>query len=511
VKQPGVIHHWVASYFPIAGAHGKARAVGCLIVETTELKRAQQALRDSEELFRLLFENSHDGINLCESRLEGDRCVRKLVYCNKRFVEMSGRTEAELMACPDLHTLTRDIGLPEQKRAFMESMRNDRPAQGIGSWNRPDGKETYHEWVAVPLQRNGNFLIMGIDRDITERKRTEDALRESENQFRSLFENSPDAVFVEDENGVVLDANPAACRLQELDREQLIGKNVLELVPEAEQEQVKQGFRKWFSGERTGRDSWTRTAIGRHVPVAIKGSRIVYRGKPAILLHVRDVTERRQAEEALRELSVQLLRSQDEERRRIARELHDATGQKLAAMAMYLSRTSESAASLDSGARDSLAESVTLLDRVVEEVRTLSYLLFPPLLDERGLASALRWYVDGFTQRSGMHVNLDVSPDLQRLPQEIETVVFRIVQEGLTNAHRHSESSTAAIRLQVDSAGVTLEVRDAGKGLPSQRAAGVGIPGMRERVNHLGGRMDIESATDGTTIRVTLPFNGDKT
>jgi len=355
---------------------------------------------------------------------------------------------------------------------------------------------------------------MEVDRDITERKRAEDGLRESEDQFRTLFENSPDPAFVEDESGVVLDANPAACRLQGVEREQLIGKNILQLVPEAEREEVARMFREWFTGKVTRYEGWTQVSNDRVVPVAIRGNRIMYKGRPAVLLHVRDITERKRAEEALRHLSVELLRSQDEERRRIARELHDATGQKLAVVAMHLGKVNESIGALDPIAQNAFAESMTLIDRCSREIRTLSYLLHPPLLDERGLTTALRWYVEGFTQRSGINVDLDVPPDLQRLPQEVETVLFRIVQEGLTNAHRHSGSSTAAIRLWHDPTNVRLEVQDAGKGFQNQQAdggpaaMGVGIMGMRERVRQLGGQMDMESGADGTTVRVTLPLNG---
>ena len=346
----------------------------------------------------------------------------------------------------------------------------------------------------------------------TERKRAEETLRESESRFRSLFEESPDAMFVEDEDGMVADANPAACRLQELDRQQLIGKNVLELVPEDEREHVKRELRKWFSGKQTGRDSLARTGTGRVVPVSIRGSRIVYRGKPAILLHIRDVTELKHTEQTLWELSVRLLQTQDEERRRIARELHDSTGQKLAALAMNLGVIGKSAETLDARARKALTESLALLDRSSRDIRTLSYLLHPPLLDERGLAAAVRWFADGFTQRSGVQVTLEVPPDLPRLPEEIEMALFRIVQEGLTNTHRHSESSTATIRLMVDQNQVQLEMQDAGKGLPKPRSdayvapLGVGITGMRERVKQLGGQMKIESGSRGTTISVTLPL-----
>jgi len=228
----------------------------------------------------------------------------------------------------------------------------------------------------------------------------------------------------------------------------------------------------------------------------------------------KEISERERTEQALRELSVRLLQTQDEERRRIARELHDSTGQKMAALAMNLSLISKSAEALDARARKALGESLALLDLSARDIRTLSYLLHPPLLDERGLGAAVRWFADGFSQRSGVQVTLEVPQDLPRFPQEIEMALFRIVQEGLTNTHRHSGSSTATIRLLANQNQAQLEMQDAGRGLPKPRSdgylfpLGVGITGMRERVKQLGGQMEMESDSRGTRIRVILPISG---
>jgi signal transduction histidine kinase len=211
----------------------------------------------------------------------------------------------------------------------------------------------------------------------------------------------------------------------------------------------------------------------------------------------------------LQHLSANLLTAQDGERRRIARELHDGIGQYLAAMKMSLDVAFSEDARLDSEPGP-LHDCRELLDRSTREIRTMSHLLHPPLLEEMGLASAVPWYVEGFMERSGVKVDLDM-PDLShRLPQPVEMVLFRVVQEGLTNVHRHSGSKVAGISLQVNPEDVVLTVKDEGKGLglvaDDLGKTGVGIAGMRERVRELGGKFEIGSASRGTKITVTLPL-----
>jgi PAS domain S-box-containing protein len=236
----------------------------------------------------------------------------------------------------------------------------------------------------------------------------------------------------------------------------------------------------------------------------------------------RDVTPRKEAEEALRNLSARLLQLQDEERRRIARELHDSTGQSLAALVIHLSAVSAKIADVDPSAADLLREAILLSQKASDETRTLSYLLYPPTLDYAGLRSALEWYIEGFTQRSKVKVDLNVSLGANRLPEIVERTLFRIVQESLTNIFRHSGSDTASVQIEARSEVVRLEVADSGKGIREEILAtlnssggqlGVGIRGMRERVRQLGGWLQIKSTETGTKIIVTLsvkePAGGD--
>jgi two-component system NarL family sensor kinase len=223
-----------------------------------------------------------------------------------------------------------------------------------------------------------------------------------------------------------------------------------------------------------------------------------------------ELTQRERAEESSRRLSVRVLQLQDEERRKFSRELHDSLGQLLALAKMHMSVL------LEKNPHDELLQEIdNLLNESVTETRTISYLLHPPLLDEVGLASAARWYVEGFAKRSGIELTTDIPDEAGRLPRPAELVLFRVLQESLTNIHRHSKSLRAEISLHSSPATVILQVRDYGKGMSREMLTnflstgtnvGVGLAGMRERVREQGGRFDIQSDKTGTTITVTIPI-----
>jgi signal transduction histidine kinase len=215
-------------------------------------------------------------------------------------------------------------------------------------------------------------------------------------------------------------------------------------------------------------------------------------------------SELRQAAISLRDLSTRLLQIQDEERRRIARELHDSLGQHLIAAKLNIDIALASAA--DSGAKEKLTRAQQEVEQSVQEVRTLSHLLHPPLLEEAGLPSALDWYVKGFAERSGIPIELELDPNLGRLSREIETTIFRVVQESLTNVHRHSGSSSASIRVLRKGPEVSIEISDSGKGMAPDPRLGVGIQGMRERLRQLGGKLQIESPGIGTRVQAIVPI-----
>lgn len=233
-------------------------------------------------------------------------------------------------------------------------------------------------------------------------------------------------------------------------------------------------------------------------------------------LQTREKAERMLAtsEQSLRDLSVHLLRSQDEERRRIGRELHDSLGQYLAALKMNLEGIEPGSA--DGGAKvaEQIFECVHLSEEALREVRTISYLLYPPMLEELGLKSTIPWYLDGFSKRSSIQTTFEVGPDFGRLTPEVELAFFRVLQESLTNVHRHSGSGTARVRLSTVDGLVALQIEDKGRGLPvttaqpisgdGARPLGVGLRGMSERIRQLGGTLEVLSTNQGTTVTAKL-------
>jgi PAS domain S-box-containing protein len=382
------------------------------------------------------------------------------------------------------------------------------------------GQPRFYEARAV---RFGDDRVLSIVRDITSKTRAESDLKESQRFAQRIAETTPNVLFVYDlierrnvyanERSVdVIGYTPK--EIEEMGEHfisRLMHPDDLALLPSlaAEYATRKDGevFEHMFRlKHKNGQWRWlhrTATIFGR-----------THDGKPKqILGAITDITRFKDSERDLHELSARLLSAQDEERRRIARELHDTTGQNLTLMGLHLDTIQISESSPDE-VRKLIGECRRICRETQNEIRTLSYLLHPPELDLLGLVGALRSYVGGVEKRTGTHIRLDVGKDIGRLPSELETDLFRVIQEALTNIIRHSGSKTAVIRLKRDETKVTLEVEDRGRGLPrevspeelSGPGLGVGIPGMRERLRHHGGLLEIRSAEQGTLLRVTVPI-----
>jgi PAS domain S-box-containing protein len=379
--------------------------------------------------------------------------------------------------------------------------------------------------VAVSPIRGPLGQIIGaskIARDITRRKQAELALRESEERFRSIVEATTDCVKLVAADGTLLQINSSGLAMVGADRvQQVVGKSIYDLVaPEdrdrfvAFNEGICRGEKGNLEFDIVGLRGERRHAETHAAPFQSPDGTIVH------LAVTLDISERKQTEEALKEkeLSARLLKLQDEERRHIARELHDGVGQLLAAMSMNASRLDQEKSKLSPEAARCADENSNLIERVSSDIRTMSYLFHPPLLEEMGLPSALKWYIDGFNERSNIAANLDLQPTWERLPQDYELCLFRIAQECLTNIHRHSGSATALVKLFSTPEEIKLEVSDEGRGLDqktraaivSGESAGVGLRGIRERLRQLGGRLEIQSNGRGMVLNASVPVHRSK-
>jgi PAS domain S-box-containing protein len=354
-------------------------------------------------------------------------------------------------------------------------------------------------------------------RDVTELNQARAQLEERTAFLDALIEHSPVAVLVLNGEERVTLCNPAFEHLFGYRLADIAGIAACQAITPAElRSEARELSRRVSAGETVHAVTRRMAKDGTLIDVELYGVPLVVAGRRVGLYWLyQNISERKEAEAALRELSAQLLRLQEEERRRMARELHDVIGQSLAALSGNLAAVAGAAQRLPERERKALFESLSLAQNTSREIRTLSYLLYPPMLDEEGLASALDLYIEGFAARSGINIAVEISAEVGRLPQELETTLFRVVQESLTNMHRHSESSAGEIRIRVVCGELMLEVMDHGRGIapPSlekikrdRPGVGVGIAGMRERMRQVGGRLEIESGSMGTTIRALLPL-----
>jgi PAS domain S-box-containing protein len=320
------------------------------------------------------------------------------------------------------------------------------------------------------------------------------------------------AIFMLDPLGNITSWNRSAERMKGYRAPEILGKHFSCFYPE---EDLRSGKpqRELETAAREGsfeEEGWRVRKDGSQfwANVAITALRDDHGALVGFAKITRDATERMRAEEARRELSVRLLRMQDEERRKISRELHDMTGPVMGSILMNLSIVERESGVLSERSRAALQEAEVLARRCSSEIRTMSYLLHPPLLTEVGLAAAVQWFLDGFSQHTGISTHLEAPADLGRLPDEMEISLFRVVQGCLTNIHRHANSPTALVRMQIADEKLTLEVIDQGKGHAPKFAEGIGIRGMRERLNKLGGNLQIAATAAGTTVRATVPVTG---
>jgi two-component system, NarL family, sensor kinase len=347
-------------------------------------------------------------------------------------------------------------------------------------------------------------------------------LQGAEHPYRVLVETINEGAATLDGNGTILYANSRFAEFASVPLERFIGTQLQEYVSDGEgpklQALLQSGARGSVKGEIEIRANGAEKKLIRLSLNPVKDADL--KTVCAVATDLSELVDANEAlktnEQALRQLSSRLLELQDEERRRIARDLHDITGQKLALQCIALSRmTRLLTPTANAETRDSISQCLELTNQISEEIRTLSYVLHPPLLDELGLSSAVKWYTQGFEKRTGIRVDVGITRDLPRLRPDAEVALFRVVQESLANVHRYSESPTAFVRIGTDGEELKLEIGDSGKGMPTEAAKGgdgallgVGIQGMRQRIRQLSGRLEIASKLGkGTIVQALLPLD----
>lgn len=327
-------------------------------------------------------------------------------------------------------------------------------------------------------------------------------LEGSDLPYSTLVERMQQGAAMLDAKGCIVYANLSLGQLLGLPREKLVGFPLINFLAPDDHATCQTLLRQSQSGSVEG-EMHLLPAGGDSILAHFSLS-LLSRDRSATGILITDLTARKEQSE----LAARFQRMQDDERKRIARELHDSVGQLLAAIGMNISVVQAQTQKLDSEGARAISENAMLVEQVSREIRTISHLLHPPLLDIAGLVSALRWYVDGFSERSKIKVELDIPSDFGRLPDEVEIAIFRIVQECLTNIHRHSGSDTATIAVFRENDRLTVQVRDNGKGISKEKQrdllesgrAGIGFGGMRERLRQLDGTLEIESEGTGTTV-----------
>jgi PAS domain S-box-containing protein len=519
---------------PVRDSSGQIVGASKVARDVTAQRRAEAALRYSEERFRAIVQATPE----CVKVVSPDGILLAMNSAGCRVVEAD--SEADVVGQSVYGLIS-----PEFRQKFVDfngTVCNGKKGELEFEIIGLKGTKRWMRSHAVPMRdpATGQTVQLAVTIDVTARRSGEEKLRRSEEELRTLADSIPQLAWMAHPNGEIFWYNRGWYEYTGTTPQQMQGEawrelhdpKVLPFVLERWSESLRTGNPFEMEFPLRGADGVFRWFLTRINPFRdSEGNVTRWFGtntnvdEQRQLLHslseARDHLEKgvqertgelRAANENLRDLSARLLKVQDEERRRLARELHDSVGQILAALSMNISVVQEQSHKLDSLGARAVSENAQLVQQASSEIRTLSHLLHPPLLDIAGLASSLRWYVDGFSERSKINVDLDITSNFARLPDAVELAIFRIVQECLTNIHRHSGSTTAAIRIQQDNGRLRVEVQDNGSGIPEEKQrelvessrGGVGFGGMRERVRQLGGTLEIQSNGNGTVVSATL-------
>lgn len=478
-----------------------ARHLAPVIRSAAVRRAAQRRTRASERSYRAMVESALDVLTLIDD-------LGTILYESPSILPMLGHDPAALVGRNALEFVhpgdrARILKLLGEGRSIarFEATAEYRFLHADGTWRSVESRAVNR------LGEPGIDAIVVVTRDVHDRRATEQRLRDSEIRFRTLFEQSPEAVFVESHDGRVLDANPQACRLHDADREWLVGRSVLELVPERFVGTVAGEFPRVVDGTLARGEGWSLTRTGKEVPVEFSVGHIEWSGEPALLLHVRDISRRRATESLLRLLGSHQQGRIEAERARMAREVHDVLGQSLTALKFDAARIAQSA---ERAVASDLEVLTSELDRTLSIVRRIAADLRPGILDDLGLTAAVEWLARRFGERTGLPCVVAGTVEGVPLDPDRSIALFRVVQELLTNVARHADAKTVAIGLSSDADTLRIRVEDDGRGFdhgaPASNAH-LGLLGMRERLGPWGGTLAYERVEpSGTRALITLPL-----
>ncbi|MGA9529168.1 MAG: PAS domain S-box protein [Terriglobales bacterium] len=550
-RKDGTLFDISVTISPVRDSSGRVTGASKVARDISERRRAEELLRQHRERFDLVRQASQVGLWFCDlpfDKLIWDKHVKEHFWLPPE-AEVTIDTFYER-----LHHEDRE----RTRQTMAESIARNQPYDIEYRTVSPDGREKWIRAIGRATYDSAGHprSFDGLTLDMTERRRAEERERQSTAEaiaatakFRAVFEQTTVFAGIMTNDGNLVEINKLALEACGYRAEDVLGRPFWETgwwqnSPESREKiraaspLVARGIPYRETLHYSWADGTERLVEFALYPIVDDEGKIIFLHPTGV-----DITELKRAEEnyrklaetleaevqlrtkeledrnvdvvrqseEVRELAWRLLRAQDDERRRIARELHDSAGQLLAALEMELGLVSQFQPEMSPLAAKHLAGAIQTAGAATKEVRTMSYLLHPPLLDEMGLAGALEWYVQGLRERSGLEIELNLLGDVGRLGFEIELVIFRIVQECLTNVHRHSGSKSAAIELVRKNGNVTFAVKDAGNGMPAeqlkaiQRGTGLGLRGMRERVRQLNGEIDIQSNASGTVVTVTFP------
>jgi len=477
--------------------------------DITDRRRMEEALRSSEEKLRIIFESIGDAITVTDLEgkvLDANRAAVS-IFGLKDKEEAIGRAGFEFIA-----ERSREKASEDMMKLFTE--RSTEPVEFI--FKTTDGREFEVESNNALLRDiEGNPLgFVSINRDISQRKRAEEALRASEEKLRIMFDSITDGIVVTDLMGTIIDVNGAALRLHGYgNRQEMVGRKGLELISKEDQSMA---IEKMFEGLAEGRDVIIEYVLSRPDGTAVDVQGVVNLlhdnggNATGLVVITRDITERKRAEENLKLYVEEITKAQEEERKRIARDLHDETVQELAALALEIEATKRADKGLSEATVNALERIQDRSRSIMDGVNRFSAELRPDILDQMGLISALNWLLENIS--GDMDVRLELSGAERRLPAEVELAIFRVAQEALSNVRKHSEAEKAMVKIAFTADGVWMEVRDYGRGftLPANIAnlaveGHLGILGMHERARIIGATVSVRSRPgEGTSVSIVV-------